>query len=99
MPEPRGRLHLAYLFRHSGRLQSAIQLQCREFSRHHFHCPDEYMSLLCTLRGATFQGYLICILMRTSSKLRKSLIAYAIKQVEERQVYCRLSKAESYVVI
>ena len=101
MPEPRGRLHLAYLFRHSGRLQSAISVtNVVEFSRHHFHCPDEYMSLLCTLRGATFLDIFDLhndadILKITRKTLNK---AYAIKQVEEvRQVYRRLSKAESYV--
>ena len=97
-PDPIGRLHLAYLARHSGQFEKAIKLtNVVEFQRRYFECSNFILSALCTTRAATFldifqahfDPQLLSVARLTANK------AYANKQDSLiSAVYQRLSSYE-----
>lgn len=97
-PNPIGRLHLAYLTRHSGQFEKAIKLtNVVEFQSRYFECSNFILSALCTTRAATFldifqahyDPQLLKVARLTANK------AYANKQDSMiSAVYRRLSKYE-----
>lgn len=53
--DPIGRLHLGYIYRHTGRFKEAIQvLNVVEFPPSRFNCPPNLLAVLATIRAATF---------------------------------------------
>lgn len=54
-PDPVGRMHLAYVLRHTRMLKQAIEVtNVVEFEGWRFPCPTHIMAMLCTQRAATF---------------------------------------------
>ena len=55
LPEPEGRMHLAYLYRHTGNYLRALKVtNVTEFGQQRFPCPPRMLGVLCTIRAATF---------------------------------------------
>ena len=106
-PDPLGRMHLTFLFRHTGRLKECIMCSnVVEYERRRFPAEDKMLAIICTIRAACFldifdfhqdEGLLV-IARKTINK------AYAVsKNVKESSeqislVYQRLEKLKGEVL-
>ena len=106
-PDPLGRMHLTYLFRHTGRLRECIKCSnVVEYERKRFPADDKILAIICTIRAACFLDIfdfhqdedLLVMARKTINK------AYAVsKNVKESSeqislVYQRLEKLKGEVL-